>query len=237
MHREPKNRQLIALAMAAVMTFTSLPLGGLEAGMVSTQEIIERERAPADAVAANPRALVQTFLAREDVRAEMIALGISPAEAEARVAAMTDREIANLAGRLEALPAGGAGIGTILIFVFVAFGVTVLLDALGIFDIYPFVCGPGQCAPSTQAYYQEPAAAPQEAYRYDDQRGSYRDDPYDRRRYRGDQDRRVFDDRRAYDQRSYDERSYDPNTYYEPQPAPRTRNYFEERYGTQRHVR
>lgn len=221
MHKDPKNRQLTALAMAAVMTVTSLPLGAVQAGMVSTKEIIEQQSpVTVDSDRIDSRSKVQDFLAREDVRAQMVTLGISPTEAEARIAAMTEREIAELAGRLDELPAGGIDVGTILIFLFVAFGVAVLLDAFGMVDMFPFVCGPGQCGGTAQAHYPEPAAAPAENYGYDERRPVYRDDPFaDRRRYR-----------------DY-ERGYDPNTYYEPQATPRNRNYFEERYGTQRYVR
>lgn len=221
MHKDPKKRQLTALAMAAVMTLTSLPLGMAQAGMVSTEEIIDQQASETvQTETTDSRAKVQEFLAREDVRKQMVELGIDPAEAEARVAAMTDREVADLAGRLGELPAGGVGVGTILVFAFIAFGVAVLMDAFGMIEIFPFVCGPGECTRSAVANYPEPAAAPVEPYVYDERRPVYRDDPYD--------------DRRRY--RDYD-RGYDPNQYYDQQPAPGRRNYFEERYGTQRPVR
>jgi len=46
MHRDPKTRQLTAFIMAAVMMFTSLPLGSLQAGMVSTNQLLEEGQAP-----------------------------------------------------------------------------------------------------------------------------------------------------------------------------------------------
>jgi hypothetical protein len=209
------KRQLTALVMAVVMILTSLPLGSLQAGMVSTQQILDENLSPStEAESVSDRAKVQAFFARDDVRAEMVGLGITPAEADARVAGMTDQEIADLAGRLDDLPAGGLGLGTILIFMFVAFGVAVMMDALGIINIFPFVCGPGQCSgQQAQAAYPEPAAAPADEYIYDERRPVYREDRYDRRRYR-----------------DHDDRAYESNSYYEPE-RPASRNYFDERVG------
>jgi len=45
---------------------------------------------------------------RPDVAKELQKMGIAPADAQARVQAMSDTEIAQLAGRLDSLPAGGA---------------------------------------------------------------------------------------------------------------------------------
>src|SRR3989442_6632982 len=52
---------------------------------------------------------VKSMLERPQVAAELQKMGIAPEEARARVDAMTPAEIGQLAGRLDALPAGGAG--------------------------------------------------------------------------------------------------------------------------------
>ena len=207
--------------MSVVMIFTSLPIGMAHAGMVTTKTIIEQQ-APETITgerAAAPRERIRDLFTRDDVRTEMIALGIEPAEAEARIAALTDQEVADIAGKLDQLPAG-EGVGSILIIIFIVFGVAVLMDALGILNIFPFVCGPGQCGGGqVQAYYPEPAAGPAV------------DDPYAR------EERRPAYRRERYDRQS--PRGYDSNQYYEPQTQPQsgTRNYYEERYGAQRYVR
>jgi hypothetical protein len=46
-------------------------------------------------------------LAREEVRVVLLQHGINPVEVEARVAAMTDDEIASVANTIEDMPAGG----------------------------------------------------------------------------------------------------------------------------------
>ena len=99
-----------------------------------------------------------------------------------------------------------------------------MLDALGMMNIFPFVCSSGECGGTAQAYYPEPAAgpAPFDQYGYEEQR---------RPAYR----REQFSD--SYDRRN--PRGYESNQYYEPQPQPQpsTRNYYEERFGAQRYVR
>jgi uncharacterized protein DUF6627 len=63
------------------------------AGMIATDA--ERER-------------VKGMLERPEVAAEMQKMGIAADEARARVDAMTPAEVAQVAGRLDSLPAGGA---------------------------------------------------------------------------------------------------------------------------------
>jgi hypothetical protein len=78
---------------------------------------------------------VATLLDRADVRAQLEANGVRPADVKARVAAMTDAEAAQLAGQLDSLPAGGEGIiGAILI----VFLVLLITDLLGLTKVFPF---------------------------------------------------------------------------------------------------
>lgn len=219
MNLSTRRRPLTAIVMSFVMIMTALPLGGAHAGMVSTKTIIEQEQPTATApdVERAPRERIRDLLARDDVRAEMIALGIAPAEAEARIAALTDDEVAEIAGRLDQLPAGGIDLGSVLVIMFIVFGMAVIMDALGFFDIFPFVCSGDQCRAGAvaQGYYQEPAAGPAPAYPYEGTGSPYQRDNYNnpyRQDYRNDQ-------------------------YYQPQQLPKSRNYYEERFGTQRYVR
>lgn len=65
---------------------------------------------PSDAAVkpSGDRERVQAILARPDVQKELEKSGIAPADAKARVQAMSDSEVGMLAGRLDALPAGAA---------------------------------------------------------------------------------------------------------------------------------
>lgn len=68
------------------------------AGMIST----DRAAQPAD-----ERARVKAMLSRPQVVQEMQKMGIAPQDAVARVDAMNDAEVRQLAGRLDAAAAGG----------------------------------------------------------------------------------------------------------------------------------
>ncbi|MEW6312372.1 MAG: DUF6627 family protein [Pseudomonadota bacterium] len=72
---------------------------------------------------------------RQDVRDQLVALGIDPATASERVAAMTDEEIRQLNHGLSEMPAGGEVLG----FLLVIFVVLVITDMLGATDVFTFV--------------------------------------------------------------------------------------------------
>ena len=75
----------LALALAVPQAY---------AGMIQTPDP-ERER-------------VKAMLERPELAQELQKMGIAPDEARARVDAMTPAEVAQVAGRLDSLPAGGA---------------------------------------------------------------------------------------------------------------------------------
>ena len=86
--------------------------------------------------AANPeRARVLTVLERSDVQAQLQANGVNPADVKARVAAMSDDEVAQLAGQIDGLPAGGTDV---LGFILVVFVILLITDILGFTHIFPF---------------------------------------------------------------------------------------------------
>jgi uncharacterized protein DUF6627 len=96
----------------------------VHAGMLSTEA----------AVANADRAHVFSVLDRQEVRAGLEARGVGSADVKARVAAMTDDEVAQLADRIDHLPAGGDVLG-ILLTIFI---VLLITDILGFTKIFPF---------------------------------------------------------------------------------------------------
>ena len=81
------------------------------------------------------RAQIYSVLDREEVRTQLEAHGVNPADVKARVAAMSDAEAAALAGQIEALPAGGADVLGVLLTVFI---ILLITDILGFTKIFPF---------------------------------------------------------------------------------------------------
>jgi hypothetical protein len=80
------------------------------------------------------RSRLAAALQRDDVVAALQARGVLPEQARARVAALSDSEAAQLAQQIDAVPAGGDVLGTI-VFVFVLLLIT---DILGFTKIFPF---------------------------------------------------------------------------------------------------
>ena len=91
-------------------TFAMLTIIGLAAAILMPRVHAEMIPTPQDqrAQPSDDRAAVKAMLERPEVAREMQKLGIPPEKAAARVDAMTDVEVSQLAGRLNALPAGGA---------------------------------------------------------------------------------------------------------------------------------
>ena len=86
------------------------------------------------AVLTAERARISGLLERAEVRAQLQAHGVDPADVKARVAALTDEEAAQLAAQLDSLPAGGSVVGAIVL----VFLVLLVTDILGFTKIFPF---------------------------------------------------------------------------------------------------
>ena len=126
------GRSMVRL-MAVVMVMVSMPIGYAQAGMVTTDQVLDAAQLE------ETREMVIEFLAREDVREQMEMLGVDPDEASARAANMTDAEVMQIAGQLEQLPAGQDALGTIVGVILVIFLVLLLTDLLGLTNVFPFV--------------------------------------------------------------------------------------------------
>lgn len=132
----PRLQQLIrpmALAMAIIVALVSLPTGLARAAMIPTDEVIGEQAAGGE------RGRVEAFLLRDDVRAQMAALGVDGDEAALRVAGLSDAEVQQIAGYLDELPAGEGAVGSIIGAAVLIFLVLLLTDLLGLTNVFPFV--------------------------------------------------------------------------------------------------
>ncbi len=129
----PSLRRFVALTLAVVMFALTGPIGAARAALVTTEQALE------PAAALDARARVSAFLARDDVRRQMVALGVDPVEAASRVASLSDAEVSRIAGQLDRLPAGQSAIAAVIgaaVFIFI---VLLITDLLGLTDVFPFV--------------------------------------------------------------------------------------------------
>jgi len=114
-----------------VASFLIVCLGGLSVPSPALAGIVSTEQSLAGA----DRDRVAALLERPEARERLQALGVSPAEARARVAALSDEEAARLAAEIDALPAGGSDILVIALIVFL---VLLFTDIMGYTKIFPF---------------------------------------------------------------------------------------------------
>jgi len=76
---------------------------------------------------------LRTLFAREDVAKQLSAMGVDPADAQERVASLSDAEVNQLHARMDELPAGAGALGTIALVLVIL----ILLEVVGAIDIFP----------------------------------------------------------------------------------------------------
>ena len=120
-------RRLISVVLILSLFGMGLPLPA-QAGMLPTESVV-----PSPA-----KDRVVTFLDRTDVRAQLESMGVNPADAKARVASLTDDEAAQLAAKIDNLPAGGDGVSALIGALLIVFIVLLITDILGFTKVFPF---------------------------------------------------------------------------------------------------
>lgn len=123
-------KKSVAVMVAASLLAAALPAGTAQAGIVGTEQV-QSAGTPA---ATSARERVDALLARQDVQAALEKNGVSTGEARARVEALSDDELDQLAANLDQLPAGSGILG----LVFVTFIVLLVTDILGFTKVFPF---------------------------------------------------------------------------------------------------
>jgi hypothetical protein len=106
-------------------TFTTFPAASY-AGLVGTDEIISADSR------SRQLAEIRNVLARDEVRNQMLELGVNPGYVEERLNALTDAELAKLSSGMQELPAGGDAVAVIGI----VFIVLLILELLGVTNVF-----------------------------------------------------------------------------------------------------
>lgn len=115
-------------ALACVLALQITAVGTMaQAQMISTDTAIERSAAQMD------RASLMAELQKDEVRQEIIRLGVSPDEAEARLATLSDTEVKALLTEIDEDRAGAGIVGT-LGTIFIILLVTDLLCLTRLFN-------------------------------------------------------------------------------------------------------
>ena len=117
------------IAMSVLLSLMSIFMLPVQAAMLNTQQLVEKQSMDSE------RVTLSAMMQRADVQAQMIEMGVTPADVQQRMAALTDAEVAQLDHQMGQIPAGADALG-IPLLLFIVFIVT---DAVGATDIFDFV--------------------------------------------------------------------------------------------------
>lgn len=124
MFTESMRRACVVMMCVSLLSVT-MPMPA-QAAIVTTDRAVALEQRGAYV------STITAALAREDVRSRMVALGVDPADVEARLGGLTDTELATLAERIDNAPAGG----DVLAIIGIVFVVLMILEFTGVIDIF-----------------------------------------------------------------------------------------------------
>ena len=119
------HKQILAALIA--VTLVSGTSASAYAGVITTRQALTAE------ARASTEQQVRTALARDDVRQAMQHYGVNPADADARIASLSDAELLQLQGQVDRLPAGGDGLLAVIGVVFI---VLLILELVGVTNIF-----------------------------------------------------------------------------------------------------
>ena len=117
-------KRSIVMLLVLSMSLLGLPAVGI-AAPIGTDTLIQLDQR--DELLSS----IQAELARDEVRAEFLARGVSPKEVDARVAALSTEELRQLKLQIDELPAGG-----LLAVIGVVFVVLLILELVGVTNVF-----------------------------------------------------------------------------------------------------
>lgn len=133
MKSRSKGFQFTAIFMTVLMSVIAGPYQAALAVLIPTEAAVD------SAEAARARDNIKNFLSRQDAQNHLIARGINPDEAKARIDSLTDAEALMVSKHVENIPAGGSAVGVIVGAILLVFIILLITDLVGLTDVFPFV--------------------------------------------------------------------------------------------------
>tara|TARA_R110002110_G_scaffold240244_1_gene456395 strand:- start:42707 stop:43081 length:375 start_codon:yes stop_codon:yes gene_type:complete len=119
-----KSRLLIMLQIAAFLVASTA--GTAQAAVIGNAEHFAQQHR------SEQLAAIDAVLAREVVQQQMVAMGVSHADAMERIGALSDAELQQLALNLDTLPAGASALGVLGAL----FLVLLVLEIVGVTNVF-----------------------------------------------------------------------------------------------------
>lgn len=126
MHKNNSTlRRLCVYPVLISMLGSAVPA---HAGMIDNSQILQQHQE------VQQRDTLRQALARDDVRAALLAQGVDPSVVDSRVDRLSSSELQQINAGLAGLPAGAdSGVGLVLGIIFIF----IVLDLLGATDVFP----------------------------------------------------------------------------------------------------
>jgi hypothetical protein len=123
----------MAIFMTGLMFALAGPYQAAVAALIPTGMVSDSEEVTL------ARENIKNFMARQDSQNLLIAKGISPEEAKARIDSLTDAEALMVSQHIESMPAGGNAVGILVGAILLVFIILLVTDLLGLTNVFPFV--------------------------------------------------------------------------------------------------
>ncbi len=125
-------RKMIARSALAAVLFVSTTQAAFSA-QISTSTFLDAQTSAQSASTARADAArINTWLQREDVAQQLVARGVSVAEAQNRIASLSDQDLHRVSSQLDNMPAGSS----VLVVVGIVFVVLLVLELVGVTDLF-----------------------------------------------------------------------------------------------------
>jgi hypothetical protein len=124
MRRSNSVRTVAVLVAANLLTLGFVQSAG--AGVISTEAALQMEER------AERIERINSVLARDSVQEQLVRFGVDPADAERRVASLSDGELQALEQRMDELPAGAGALEVLGIVLLVL----LVLELVGVTDVF-----------------------------------------------------------------------------------------------------
>lgn len=125
-------KKYVCIVMVVTMMVLNVSVPMAKAEMISTETTISASEDQAN------RELVRSFFQRDDLRQALTERGIDMDEAQARVDALSNEEVARLAERIDEMPAGAGALGVVVGAALLVFIILLITDIAGVTDVFPF---------------------------------------------------------------------------------------------------
>jgi hypothetical protein len=124
MHPIRRKAQPVAILMTVLTLLLSVPYQSAVAALVETETMLDMSRSQ------EARETLKHFMTRDDVRSAIVAQGVDPLEADARINSLTNAEVIQIADQIDQLPAGGDVIGLLIAVLVIVILVLVIMRLL-----------------------------------------------------------------------------------------------------------